>query len=253
VCLAVIAVDGTALTWPCSWPSGWYDWKDRTRTQRCRPRRVAFEDFCRMVQKRAMRTSLDPDLASILGRDRNSVVRTFATRDLEEHDPRFAGPISDQIRNSMGSMLFSGWSWQALRNPCLTSLFVTCATHRAPYLACVLSASGNGYLREAAVRRMVVTGPFSLAMLVRRLNDWVPNVRRAAERRLAEVSRKLDPAIVADCMEYLCRFEGLERASNEARTIVSELRRDIGVIACVREKIINNSDDRAVRLLNLAL
>lgn len=60
--------------------------------------------------------------------------------------------------------------------------------------------SGDGFRRERILRALTEGAPnglfFSLAM--RRLNDWVPQVRSAARERLPMIARRSDPEVVVD-------------------------------------------------------
>lgn len=63
-------------------------------------------------------------------------------------------------------------------------------------------ASGNGYVRERALSTL--TGPvpssFFLALAVRRLNDWVQQVRVAARAAVPEFAKASDPEQVVDVL-----------------------------------------------------
>ncbi|QPB83509.1 hypothetical protein CWC22_011125 [Pseudoalteromonas rubra] len=62
--------------------------------------------------------------------------------------------------------------------------------------------SWDGYKREKALRVLSGAAPntFFFSLAVRRLNDWVPQVRKAAREILPEVARSTDPAYVADAL-----------------------------------------------------
>jgi hypothetical protein len=173
---------------------------------------------------------------------------------LEQHDPRFVGPISDVIRRAADEALYCAEGWHALRSWAVATPIVAKAVARLPALAFVLSTSGIGYVREAAVARVeLIPGAFSLALLVVRLNDWVPQVRRAAELKLANFIPSLDHRIAADCIEYLWRFESLGRATHIGREIVRALVEDDRTGASVRDAILIGSGDRSARLVRLSL
>ena len=70
---------------------------------------------------------------------------------------------------------------------------------------------GDGYLREKALRSLREGAPngFLLAMVLRRLNDWVPQVRAAARISAKEVLEKSDAEIVVS-VAWMCLFSRRE-------------------------------------------
>jgi hypothetical protein len=200
------------------------------------------------------RTSIHPNLpdairAALAGDTAQNIVAL-----LEEHDPRFAGPISDVIRRSADEALYRDADWGTLQSWVGATAAVAKVVRELPALAFVLSTSGIGYVREAALARVeFVQGAFSLALLVARLNDWVPQVRRAAELKLMDLYSTLDRRIAADCFEYLWRCESLGRATQTGREIVRTLVDDERSRALLRDAILTRSDDRSARLARLSL
>lgn len=69
-----------------------------------------------------------------------------------------------------------------------------------PHVTWMDLCSGNGFLREKALREQSGPAPnqFFLALAIRRLNDWVPQVREAACEVLPSLAKTTDPDIVAD-------------------------------------------------------
>ena len=62
--------------------------------------------------------------------------------------------------------------------------------------------SWDGYKREKTLRTITGEAPnsFFCALALRRLNDWVPQVRLAAREKLPVIVKESDPAIVADAI-----------------------------------------------------
>lgn len=62
--------------------------------------------------------------------------------------------------------------------------------------------SADGFRRERALRTLSGGAPnsFLLALVVRRLNDWVPQVRTAARDALPLVAEKSDPEFIVDAL-----------------------------------------------------
>ncbi|MGF2686737.1 hypothetical protein ACQUWM_09580 [Marinobacter sp. DUT-3] len=62
--------------------------------------------------------------------------------------------------------------------------------------------SWDGYRREKALRALSGEAPntFFFSLAVRRLNDWVPQVRKAARDKLPEIARSTDPKYVVEAL-----------------------------------------------------
>lgn len=202
-----------------------------------------------------LRSELDPRLAQAIKNSLDSASdNPVRLSDLEMHDPRFIARISDQIRRVLDEALYQAIGWRALQNPMAASQFVIDVTKGGGATPLLLSTSGRGYIREAAVHRASdILGPFALALLVHRLNDWVPNVRQAAEARLSQMAPTLDRGTVAACAEYLWRFDEFGRVSAAGRDIVAKLVSDDATTACLRDWLLQNSNDRAVRIVQQLL
>lgn len=62
--------------------------------------------------------------------------------------------------------------------------------------------SWDGYRREKALRALTGSAPntFFFSLAVRRLNDWVPQVRKAAREKLPEIARATNPKYVVEAL-----------------------------------------------------
>jgi len=62
--------------------------------------------------------------------------------------------------------------------------------------------SWDGFKREKALRALSGAAPntFFFSLAVRRLNDWVPQVRKAAREKLPEIARSTDPIYVVEAL-----------------------------------------------------
>lgn len=60
----------------------------------------------------------------------------------------------------------------------------------------------DGHRREKALRALSGAAPnaFFFSLAVRRLNDWVPQVRKAAREKLPEIARSTDPEYVVEAL-----------------------------------------------------
>lgn len=196
------------------------------------------------------RSNLDPRLADEIRRafSGDQSEAADALRILERHDPRFVGRISDEMRRVADDNLHRALGWRVLRNSSVISTFLKTLPEPSGLAALAITTSSNGYAREAAVRTAdFLSGPFSLALLVNRLNDWVPNVRQAAEARLKLLF--LDPELVADCIEYLWQFDDFGRASAVGYEIVAVMIGSDAVATSLQASILHGADDRSVRLV----
>lgn len=72
-----------------------------------------------------------------------------------------------------------------------------------PFITWIDLCSGDGFKREKALRALSGRSPnsFFFALAVRRLNDWVPQVRKAACDKLPIIAAASDPE---DIVEVLC-------------------------------------------------
>ncbi|NET10306.1 MAG: hypothetical protein F6K09_19425 [Merismopedia sp. SIO2A8] len=87
----------------------------------------------------------------------------------------------------------SGWGVFSIhRNPFRNRLLL-------PWLDC---CSGDGYQREEAVRAASEGAPnsFIFALLLRRLNDWVPEVRAVAREQISIIATNTKPRHVAEAL-----------------------------------------------------
>ncbi|ESA37409.1 hypothetical protein N836_03190 [Leptolyngbya sp. Heron Island J] len=62
--------------------------------------------------------------------------------------------------------------------------------------------NGNGYLREKALRSLREGAPngFLFAMILRRLNDWVPQVRAAAREHVPQIAANTKPEFILETL-----------------------------------------------------
>lgn len=71
-----------------------------------------------------------------------------------------------------------------------------------PFLTWIDLCSADGFKRERALRALSGAAPnrFFFALAVRRLNDWVPQVRAAAHEQLLSIADDSDPEDVVDVL-----------------------------------------------------
>lgn len=120
----------------------------------------------------------------------------------------------------------------------------------SPDTAYPLMTTYSGHVREAAVRAArAPAGPFQLALLVFRLNDWVTQVRDAAAQKLTAIDPTLRDSDIAACVEFLWEFDRVGRADDRGRKLVHDLVTRPGVLTLLRGEALKGATDRAVRLL----
>jgi hypothetical protein len=172
---------------------------------------------------------------------------------LEEHDPRWVARLSDEIRRAadrqfvvhFGARLYD----QRYRTIVDAERLTVTIISVSPAAAFVLTNHWSGYVREAAVRAVTaVDGPFALALLVHRLNDWVREVRQAAEEKLLQLRGRIRPDTVAACIEHIWEFERYGRAAPSARQVIGELARAPAVLTALRKSLHDANDARSLRL-----
>jgi len=75
-------------------------------------------------------------------------------------------------------------------------------TQATPFLTWIDLCSGDGFKRERTLRALSGAAPngFFFAMAVRRLNDWVPQVRAAACEQLPSIATATKPEDVVDVL-----------------------------------------------------
>jgi hypothetical protein len=86
--------------------------------------------------------------------------------------------------------------------------------------------SGDGFKREKALRTLsgAVPNSFFFALAVRRLNDWVPQVRYAAREKLPVIAKYSDPEHVVDVLcVTLPHWNSWGRMENADKQVLMEI------------------------------
>lgn len=95
-----------------------------------------------------------------------------------------------------------------------------------PELAWLYLSHWDGHSRETAIRRLNIVAPNSvlLAILIRRLNDWVPQVQAAARQVLPSVVAASNPDDVVDVLfAILPNWTSWQRIEPDSRQVVLDL------------------------------
>jgi hypothetical protein len=111
-----------------------------------------------------------------------------------------------------------------------------------PALTWLDMISGDGRLREKGLRELSPPAPnaFFLVLAIRRLNDWVPQVRQAARERLPTIVSGSDPAHLHEALSATFdTWTSWERLEHQDNAVLMNMLEVPGVAAVLREKVIS--------------
>ncbi len=172
---------------------------------------------------------------------------------IEVYAPRDITSVSAEMRAVIDCQLHRARLRAASQPDAATA--VARVSAKAPALLILLSLSGSGYLREAAIKALPsVTGPFCLALLLQRVNDWVSPVRRAAVKKVEEFLSGDGPSqdkvdMILGCADLILDKERLGRLDEVSRAAVDRLTTYPGVLETMSGLLIGSRLDAAHRLL----
>lgn len=104
--------------------------------------------------------------------------------------------------------------------------------------------SWDGYRRERVLRTLSGGAPntFFFSCAIRRLNDWVPQVRKAAREKLPEIAAATNPDyVVAAVCVALANWSSWGRIEQQDKQVLLQIIATDEVAACLRHKIISSS------------
>lgn len=99
----------------------------------------------------------------------------------------------------------------------------------------------DGYKREKTLRTLSGAAPntFFFSLAVRRLNDWVPQVRKAARAKLPGIAKATNPEFVAEALCIaLSNWNSWGRIEEEDKKILLEIISDEAIAESLRSKLI---------------
>lgn len=114
---------------------------------------------------------------------------------------------------------------------------------RAEFLSWLELISWDGYKRERTIRALVGAAPnaFFFLMLLRRLNDWVPQVRLAAREKLLEIARATEVEfVVAALCSALVSWSSWGRIDCLDRQVILQLVSEKSVAQALIAKLISS-------------
>lgn len=126
---------------------------------------------------------------------------------------------------------------------------------KEPVLSWMDLCGGDGYRREKTLRALSDGAPnrFFFAMAVRRLNDWVPQVRQAAREKLKGLAVNTDPGHVADVLCVVLRdWNSWGRMEEANRDLLLEIVSVDRVARSLKHRIVFNTAGPMTTVLSQA-
>ena len=112
--------------------------------------------------------------------------------------------------------------------------------------------SGNGFERERILRALSEGAPngFFCALALRRLNDWVPQVRAAAREHLLQIAKRSDPEYVVDALwNTLPHWISWGRTEDADRQVLTDLTSIEEVALALKSRIVGSTSGPATAIL----
>ncbi|PCM46095.1 hypothetical protein CPA50_09130 [Marinobacter sp. ANT_B65] len=104
--------------------------------------------------------------------------------------------------------------------------------------------SWDGHKREKALRALSGAAPntFFFSLAVRRLNDWVPQVRKAARDKLPEIARSTDPEYVVEALcVALSNWNSWGRIEDVDKDVLLQIICEKEIAKSLRSKLISSA------------
>jgi len=104
--------------------------------------------------------------------------------------------------------------------------------------------SWNGYRREKTLRTLSGAAPntFFFSLIVRRLNDWVPQVREAAREKLPEIAKASDPKYVVEALCIaLSNWNSWGRIEDADKKVLLQIICEEKIANSLRSKLISST------------
>lgn len=115
--------------------------------------------------------------------------------------------------------------------------------------------SANGFRRERALRSSLGGAPnaFFLSLAVRRLNDWVPQVRLAAKERVPQIAALSGPDVVVEVLwNQLPHWTSWGRLEDADRQVLIDLISQDGVAEALTHRLTTSASGPASTILTQA-
>lgn len=116
-------------------------------------------------------------------------------------------------------------------------------------------SSGDGYMREKAMHTLTGGAPnsFFFSIALRRLNDWVPQVRQAAKEKISNISKYTKPKDVVEALfTILPHWESWGRMQSDNKEILLRIIDNDQIINELKNKIIHAPSGPVAAILSQA-
>lgn len=116
--------------------------------------------------------------------------------------------------------------------------------NQSPFLTWVDLCSWDGHRRENTLRILTGGAPncFFFALAVRRLNDWVPQVRQAAREKLPLIAELSDPTHVVDALCItLASWSTWGRIGDDDKQVILDMLARKNIAAALKSKLISDT------------
>lgn len=128
-------------------------------------------------------------------------------------------------------------------------------TGTKPFLTWIDLCDRDGFKREKTLRTLSGAAPnsFFLALAVRRLNDWVPQVREAAREKLFKIASNSDPEHVVDVLcVILPHWTSWGRMKDEDKQVLLDITSIPKVVLSLKSRIISATSGPMASILSQA-
>ena len=106
-------------------------------------------------------------------------------------------------------------------------------------------SSGNGFERERTLRSLTgraAPNSFFFVLAIRRLNDWVPEVRNAARQTIPDIAKQSNPNHVAEALcAVLPHWSSWQRHEESDRNVFFEVLAISAVAHALKNRIVSKS------------
>ncbi len=163
---------------------------------------------------------------------------------LEKIGPRHVSLFDQKMRYNL--YYISSWG-QSVQLPSKTERKLIATTQSGPF---VLISSHNGFVREAALKGIHdIPSAFCFALILYRLNDWVPQVRAAAIQAIKRNRSFITDEILIECLDVFFRSHEWGRGQEQEQKILSDLYDRNALTVRITNEILTRKTDWAPRAL----
>ena len=173
---------------------------------------------------------------------------------IEENEPRFVSAAAAEIRPIVDASLYDSFDTADFFVPAGAKKVIAAIGGKCPDAIFPLTVASSGYVREAAVRAIDnIPGPFCLALLNLRSNDWVEPVRHAAMDAVQRAAKTIPPQHVLDCAEVILDIDRFRRGGEGTRSLLLSLFDRPDVRDALFREVLAECHNRTPRLFSLIM